>query len=69
MKNAKRLAAILVAFAVTFTSLPMMAGDLAVHAASKPPQVTGVATKAVGTYSTIIKWKPLTKKQQKKAKW
>lgn len=59
----KRLTVILLAFVVTFTTIPAAGGLLDVHAASS---VKGIKAYAAGTSSANLYWSKLSKKQQKK---
>ena len=60
----KRVAAMLVAFAVAFTMMPIAAGTASASAAS--PYWKNVKAKATAETSVRVSWKKLTKKQQKK---
>lgn len=59
----KRMAAMMLAFAVAFTMIPFAAGDLDAHAAS---YWKGLKAKATSRTSASISWTQLTKKQRKK---
>ncbi len=62
-KSMKRIAAILLAFAVAFTMMPAMAGSLDVHAASYWQNVRAAAKDQT---HVEVSWKALTKKQKRK---
>lgn len=62
--NLKRIAAIVIAFAVAFTMMPALDGTLASHAASLK-KFSGAAT---GETSASLSWKKLSKKDRKRIK-
>lgn len=59
----KKIAVILIAFAVIFTSLPAAGGSLDAHAAS---YIKTLSTSAANTSTVSLSWTKLTKAQQKK---
>ena len=67
-KTPIRLAIVFMAFAVTFTSLPLMTGDFTVHAAApkKPAKVTGLKKQAVGTSYITVQWTMIKKNKNTK---
>lgn len=52
--------AILVAFAVAFTCIPVLSGQCEVHAAA----ITGLSASARGSNTVVLSWAKLTKKQK-----
>ena len=62
-RKISKLLAWLIAFCVTFTSLPLMTGSLDVSAASYWNNISG---KANSQTAVTLSWKQLTKKQRKK---
>ena len=62
-RGVKRIAAIAVIFAVTFTMIPMATGTLDSHAATAkaPAQVTGFTAKATNYKTVRLSWKKIPK--------
>lgn len=64
MKKTRSLLTILLAFAVAFSGLPFLSGELESHAAAS--YIKKLNASAAGETSVKLSWTALTKKQQKK---
>lgn len=56
-KTLSRMVIVMLAFAVTFTTLPLLTGDAFAHAVSAPAQVKGLTAKATNYKTVRLTWK------------